>query len=147
MSGWAVMSAILLQRGAEPLNAVSLILWSSPTALCTLILFFCSLELPHLINHVREPERPVPPVGDMVIYIAGGSLIATLYDVLHNQFIKLTSSVNMAIMGNAKLALLILLSMLTLERPPTATRIIGVTLAFSGVLWYSVFKACETEPP
>merc|ERR1711998_323655 len=83
----------------------------------------------------------------MVLYLGIAAALASVYDIVHNQFIKLTSSVNMAIMGNAKLALLILLSMLTLERPPTTTRIIGVTVAFSGVLWYSVFKACETEPP
>ena len=43
------------------------------------------------------------------------ALLASLYDIVHNQFVKLTSSMNMAIMGNAKLALLIVLSTLTLE--------------------------------
>ena len=73
---------------------------------------------------------------------------ACAYDVLHNQFVKITSSVNVSIMGNAKLALLIALSMGTLERPPTPLRIVGVTLSFAATVWYAVYQArAAADPP
>jgi len=139
-SAWVVAAAILTQRGNEPFGAVNLILVSSPMTIITLLVFFCSLELPHLINREEEPDRPVPPLSQMILYVTAGGLLSCLYDVLHNQFVKLTSSVNVSIMGNAKLALLITLSMITLERPPTGMRVVGVSVAFAAVLWYSAYS-------
>ena len=72
-------------------------------------------------------------------------LAQKLYDIVHNQFVKLTSSMNMAIMGNTKLALLIVLSTLTLETdaPITPLRVVGIGVAFVGVVWYTWFKLDE----
>ena len=82
-----------------------------------------------------------------MLYLAIAASIAATYDIVHNQFVKLTSSMNMAIMGNTKLALLVILSMLTLEATPTPTRIAGVCTAFAGVVWYSTFKLLEPKKP
>ena len=147
-ASWVVAVAILTQRGSAPFGAVNLILVSSPMTIVTLGIFFVTLELPHLLNPETDPNRPVPPLSVMLALTGIGSLIACAYDVLHNQFVKITSSVNVSIMGNAKLALLIALSMGTLERPPTPLRIVGVTLSFAATVWYAVYQArAAADPP
>ena len=107
--------------------------------------------------------------------LAIGGLLASAYDVAHNQFLKLTSSVTVAVMGNLKvshrraaispmrctsklisgtptrrgrltlqLVLLILLSMLFLERRTQLKSIIGVLIGLGGVYWYS-WQKLETS--
>jgi hypothetical protein len=38
----------------------------------------------------------------IVIYLAIAALMGSLYDIVHNHFVKLTSSLTMSIMGNLK---------------------------------------------
>ena len=146
-AAWTVSSAVLMQMGEKPLDAVSLIFVSGPTCIATLLCFFFALELPRLINFASDPEHPVPSVGEMMLYLGAAAALASVYDIVHNQFVKLTSSVNMAFMGNTKLVLLIGLSMATMERTPTPLRIAGVSVAVLGVVWYSIFKLGWLEPP
>ena len=122
-AAWTVLSAILMQAGEKPLDAVSLLFVSGPTCIFTLLCFFAAIDLPRLLDSGGARSRSPPPRAPcaparprlIVSLIAVAALLASLYDIVHNQFVKLTSSMNMAIMGNAKLALLIVLSTLTLE--------------------------------
>ena len=99
---WTVTAAILMQSGAKPLDAVSLLFVSGPTCILTLVVFFCALELPRLVSFNPDPEHPVPPPEMMLLFLGAAATMASFYDIVHNQFIKLTSSMNMAIMGNTK---------------------------------------------
>ena len=99
---WTVTSAILMQTGAEPLDSVSLLFVAGPTCMVTLGIFFCVQDLPRLANFQPDPEHPVPPVHMMVLYLGGAAAMASAYDIVHNEFVKITSSLNMAIMGNSK---------------------------------------------
>jgi len=145
-AAWTVFSAVLMQSGAKPLDAVSLLFVSGPTCILTLAIFFVFLELP-MLRDFDAAENEVPPLQLMLLFLSGSAGIASLYDIVHNHFVKITSSMNMAIMGNAKLALLIVLSMATLERSPTLMRLTGVGVAVFAVVWYSVFKLWEAAPP
>ena len=60
----------------------------------------------------------LPPVERLSM----GGLLGFSYDLIHNQFLKLTSAVTMSVVGNAKLVVLIAISMATLERTPTVTK-------------------------
>lgn len=139
-AAWTVSSAVLLQSGAKPLDAVSLLFVSGPTCIATLLTFFFFLEMPRLAGFTPSPDHPIPAPHMIVLYLGIAAFTASVYDIVHNHFVKLTSSMNMAIMGNSKLALLIVLSMVTLEREPTILRVVGVIVSFLGVVWYSVFK-------
>jgi len=155
---WTVLSAVIMQSGEKPLDAVSLVFVSGPTCIITLLVFFFSCSLPDEGGNSTRPvgsefyritnfapRAPVPPPQMMVFYLGVAAVLASCYDIVHNHFVKLTSSMNMAIMGNSKLALLIVLSMATLESAPTVTRILGVLVAFAGVVWYSWFKLAEQQ--
>ena len=75
----------------------------------------------------------------------GGGLLGFSYDLIHNQFLKMTSAVTMAIMGNTKLVVLIAISMLTLEKPPNIMAILGVLVALGGVFWYTIHRHHEAQ--
>jgi len=141
---WTVSSAVLMQMGEKPLDAVSLLFVSGPTCMLTLFIFFAFRELPL----ISDPDsfHDVPPAYMMCIYLGVAASLASCYDFVHNHFVKLTSSVNMAIMGNTKLAVLIGLSMATMESPPTVLRVLGVVVAFLGVIWYAWFSL-QPKPP
>lgn len=142
-AAWTVLSAVLMQKGEKPLDAVSLVVVSGPSCLATLLVFFLCIDLPRMMSDGLD--KSVPPVWLMCLFLGGSAGLGTVYDVVHNQFIKLTSSMNMAVMGNTKLVVLVLLSMFTLEGTPTALRILGVLIAMSGIIWYAVFNVQEKQ--
>jgi drug/metabolite transporter (DMT)-like permease len=88
-------------------------------------------------------HKTAPHLG--ILYMVVGGLLGFGYDVIHNQFLKLTSALTMSIMGNTKLVLLIGLSMLILERPPGLSTVLGIVVALGGVFWYSYHKYDEVR--
>ena len=234
-AAWTVVSALLLQRGAERLDSVSLVFVSSPTCIATLALLAALFEsaslgaylngdggdgggggaggggsgggpavtagggsgsstaaevltvgggggsgsglgsviddgeghaalLPHAVRMLAEVATGgaggggkrsssgvalAPPPGGAaahgLAYVLTGGLLGFSYDLIHNQFLRMTSSVTMSVMGNTKLVVLIALSMATLERPPSAGALLGVALALCGVLWYTIHRHLEAR--
>ena len=173
-AAWTVVSALLMQRGAEKLDSVSLIFVSSPTSILCLVVLSAILEsrglagyfrgdgvrvdgdehvdahhdggpgrwLEHSAAHAAESSSP-HNIG--LLYLLGGGLLGFSYDLIHNQFLKMTSAVTMAIMGNTKLVVLIAISMLTLEKPPNIMAILGVLVALGGVFWYTIHRHHEAQ--
>ena len=66
---------------------------------------------------------------------------------MHQQLIKVTSSVSMGIAGNSKLVLLIAISMALFEKPPTALSVLGILVGLAGCAWYSVYKLYGERRP
>jgi drug/metabolite transporter (DMT)-like permease len=142
-ASWTVLSAVLMQSGEKPLDAVSLVVVSGPACLITLLIFFLAIDVPRMLSDGLSSS--VPPAWLMLLYLGGSAGLGSAYDIVHNQFIKLTSSMNMAVMGNTKLVLLVLLSMFTLEGSPSALRIAGVLIALGGIVWYAVYNVQERQ--
>jgi len=143
-AAWTVVSGMLLQMGEEPLDSLSVLFCSSPTCIATTLIFALCLEARPLAEWMHDESRP--NVGAMfAIYILTGGLLGFSYDLIHQQFIKVTSSMSMGIAGNAKMVLLIAISIIFLEGEPTATSIVGIFVGLSGCFWYSAYKQWETH--
>jgi len=152
-AGWNVCAAMLLQSGEKKMSAVDLVFYSSPWAVFfTSIIFVSGPELRRLIDWSTDPSADRLGGGIFVTIIICGGLLGFSYDLIHNQFVKLTSSMTMAIMGNTKLIVLIVISMLTLEDKHALTgsfamNICGVVVGVVGCIWYSWSKLYEKKPP
>ena len=107
----------------------------------------------HDPTHTAADTRPALPAGVFVAMLLGGGLLGFGYDLVHNQFVKLTSSITMAVMGNAKLIVLIVISMIWFETITVdatfAVNLFGIVLGVSGCIWYSWHKLSEarSSPP
>lgn len=53
------------------------------------------------LYYMTSPGAPVV-LCQIVLYLGIAAFTASVYDIVHNHFVKLTSSMNMAIMGNSK---------------------------------------------
>jgi drug/metabolite transporter (DMT)-like permease len=143
-AAWTVVSGMLLQMGEEPLDSLSVLFCSSPTCILTTLVFAMALELPHIKEWFADESRP--NVGAMfALYILVGGLLGFTYDLVHQQFIKVTSSMSMGIAGNAKMVLLIAISMIFLEHPPTPTSVVGIVIGLIGCFWYTAYKQWEAQ--
>ena len=90
----ALTSAPVMRVNAS--NSGMVIFVSGPTCIIVLLIFFLSIELPKFYDY---DNTVLPPAGTMVLYIGAATLMASAYDIVHNQFVKLTSAMNMAIMA------------------------------------------------
>mgnify|MGYP004286340037 CR=1 FL=1 len=78
-----------------------------------------------------EHEGRIYIGGIFALYILTGGMLGFCYDLIHQQFIKVTSSMSMGIAGNAKMVLLIIISMVseTLESVVSQWSISSLKLA------------------
>ena len=144
-AGWGVLSAMLLQGGGpdDRLDAVTLVFYSSPySVLVLLVIFFIKGEFSALVTELESDSSESMNGVTILLIILGGGLLGFSYDLIHNQFVRMTSSMTMAVMGNSKLVLLIVLSMVWLDPPAhvdwlTAVNILGVVIGIAGCIWYS----------
>jgi len=152
-AGWTVLSAMLLQMGADKMDAVSLVFYSSPySILCLFTIFLAKGELGDLRYWIDNPEARQSEAYVGLLIVLGGGLLGFGYDLIHNQFVKLTSSMTMAVMGNTKLVILIVLSLVWLEccKPIDwlfAVKMAGVVIGVAGCIWYSCSRLKEQKKP
>ena len=141
-AAWTVVSGMLLQMGEEPLDSLTVLFCSSPTCIATTLIFALCLEARPLNEWMHDDSRP--NVGAVfALYILTGGILGFSYDLIHQQFIKVTSSMSMGIAGNAKMVLLIAISIIFLEGEPTATSIVGILVGLAGCFWYTAYKQWE----
>ena len=83
-----------MQKGARPLDAVGLTFVSSPTCIATTMAFhFANGEFVKLGQWLKH-ERAYGP-GAMAGFLLIGGLLGFSYDLVHNQYVKMTSAVTM----------------------------------------------------
>ena len=65
------------------------------------------------------------------------ALLGVCHGAIVRQVLKMTSAVTMSVAGNAKLVVLIGISMAMFERAPTVFTIVGLVIGLSECGWYS----------
>jgi len=150
-AAWTVVSGMLLQMGEEPLDSVSILFCSSPTCVLTTLVFALALELNPLMQWFGDESRGQVGLTFFLYLLAGGAL-GFCYDLIHQQFIKVTSSMSMGIAGNGKMVLIIAMSMAFFEKPPTTLGVVGIFVGLAGCFWYTAhklgyMKSCDPSPP
>jgi len=151
-AAWNVCSAMLLQLGGDKMSAVDLVFYSSPWSVLFTAALFCVAELPRMVDSSEHAVSNRMGGGLFFIILLCAGLLGFSYDLIHNQFIKLTSSMTMAIMGNTKLILLIIISLLFLEDKKEAdaklaVNICGIVIGVCGCIWYSYSRLTENKKP
>ena len=101
--------------GGEKLDALRLTFYTSPVTLGLLAPVSLSMEWDRLIERLGLPTPP----GEEETFVTGGGLMtlvfmgccnAVLYNWVHNKVIAVTSATTTTVLGNVKVAMLVLFS-------------------------------------
>lgn len=129
---WSVTSAVLMNSPESGLNSINLTwygsFFSGPILLC---LWFFSPEREPTIRFLQERPK------DAAAIIVVGSLAAFAYNIVHFALIKVSSALTSTVMGNVKIVLLIILSIILFERSVLLLNVVGFVVFFLGCSCYS----------
>lgn len=143
VAAWTILSALLLGPGdITGLNSINLSFYGSVPAMFVLLILWSQLEE---YNKVIAYMSETP--GQGCIYIAIGSCLAFVYNIFHFLLIKYTSTLTSTIAGNMKIILVILISIVFLEKGISTTNAFGMCIFIIGCGAYSyVSKLKPAEP-
>lgn len=137
VAAWTITSAKLLDPDSG-LDSKNLLFYGSiPSLFLLLGLWSLTDEFYPTIAFLQE--NPV----ESAIYISIGGGMAFVYNIFHFLLIKYTSTVTSTVAGNMKIILVILLSVMFLEKPLSPTNWMGIGIFLIGVFSYAymAFKA------
>lgn len=132
----SVLQGILLSSDGEKLNSMNLLLYMAPIAVLVLLPATLIMEpnvLGITIALARQDSR-------IVIFILISSAIAYCVNLTNFLVTKHTSALTMQVLGNAKGAVAVVVSILLFRNPVSVTGMIGYTLTVFGVVLYSEAK-------
>lgn len=121
---------------AGRVNAVQLAFFTSPVTCAFLTPPFVAMELGGFLRYVAQDPRAAAGI------LVGGSVLAGLYNVVHNDLVSITDPVTTCVLGQVKIVALMLLSALFLDEGRDFTRRMsaGCACAILGFSLYSWAK-------
>eukprot|EP01018_Ginkgo_biloba_P035480 Gb_40123 [translate_table: standard] len=131
-----VLQGLLLSSEGEKLNSMNLLLYMAPIAVVLLLPATLLLEpnvLGLTIALARQDMR-------IVYYLFFNSALAYFVNLTNFLVTKHTSALTLQVLGNAKGAVAVVVSILLFRNPVSVTGMLGYTLTVFGVILYSEAK-------
>ncbi|CAK9135717.1 unnamed protein product [Ilex paraguariensis] len=132
----SVLQGILLSSEGEKLNSMNLLLYMAPIAVVLLLpatLFMEENVVGITLALARKDIR-------IVWYLLFNSALAYFVNLTNFLVTKHTSALTLQVLGNAKGAVAVVVSILIFRNPVSVTGMLGYTLTVIGVLLYSEAK-------
>ncbi|GLJ47552.1 hypothetical protein SUGI_1004280 [Cryptomeria japonica] len=131
-----VLQGILLSSEGEKLNSMNLLLYMAPIAVVVLLPAVMILE-PNVLGITVALARQDMRI---VYYLLFNSGLAYFVNLTNFLVTKHTSALTLQVLGNAKGAVAVVVSILLFRNPVSVTGMLGYTLTVCGVILYSEAK-------
>lgn len=132
----SVLQGILLSSEGEKLNSMNLLLYMAPIAVLVLLPATLIIE-PNVLGITVALARKDSKI---VIYLLINSAVAYCVNLTNFLVTKHTSALTLQVLGNAKGAVAVVVSILLFRNPVSITGMLGYTLTVFGVILYSEVK-------
>ncbi|KAG1339146.1 UDP-URONIC ACID TRANSPORTER 1 [Cocos nucifera] len=132
----SVLQGILLSSEGEKLNSMNLLLYMAPIAVVFLLpatIFMEENVVGILLALARKDFR-------IIWYLLFNSALAYFVNLTNFLVTKHTSALTLQVLGNAKGAVAVVVSILIFRNPVSVTGMLGYTLTVFGVILYSESK-------
>ncbi|XP_020086916.1 probable sugar phosphate/phosphate translocator At3g11320 [Ananas comosus] len=131
-----VLQGILLSSEGEKLNSMNLLLYMAPIAVLLLLpatIFMEENVVGITVALAREDFK-------IILYLLFNSCLAYFVNLTNFLVTKHTSALTLQVLGNAKGAVAVVVSILIFRNPVSVTGMLGYTLTVIGVVLYSEAK-------
>ncbi|RRT49399.1 hypothetical protein BHE74_00050857 [Ensete ventricosum] len=132
----SVLQGILLSSEGEKLNSMNLLLYMAPIAVVLLLPATLIMEE----NVVGITMALAREDFKIVWYLLFNSTLAYFVNLTNFLVTKHTSALTLQVLGNAKGAVAVVVSILIFKNPVTVTGMLGYTVTVIGVILYSEAK-------
>ncbi|KAL8260619.1 hypothetical protein R6Q59_028572 [Mikania micrantha] len=132
----SVLQGILLSSEGEKLNSMNLLLYMAPVAVVILLPATLLLEDNVVGIAIALARKDV----NVVWYLLFNSALAYLVNLTNFLVTKHTSALTLQVLGNAKGAVAVVISILIFKNPVSVTGMLGYLLTVLGVILYSEAK-------
>eukprot|EP00250_Pteridium_aquilinum_P006551 c16439_g1_i1 orf=323-1321(-) len=132
----SVLQGILLTSEGEKLNSMNLLLYMAPIAVVVLLPATLLMEpnvLGIAVALARQDSR-------IVLYLVVNSAMAYFVNLTNFLVTKHTSALTLQVLGNAKGAVAVVVSILLFRNPVSVTGMLGYSLTVFGVILYGEVK-------
>ncbi|KAL8154092.1 hypothetical protein V2J09_011852 [Rumex salicifolius] len=131
-----VLQGILLSSEGEKLNSMNLLLYMAPIAVVCLVPAALIMEKDVVGITVSLARRDIK----IVWYLLFNSSLAYFVNLTNFLVTKHTSALTLQVLGNAKGAVAVVISILIFKNPVSVTGMLGYSLTVFGVILYSEAK-------
>ncbi|KAK1426974.1 hypothetical protein QVD17_15656 [Tagetes erecta] len=132
----SVLQGILLSSEGEKLNSMNLLLYMAPVAVVILLPATLLMEDNVVGITVALARKDV----NIIWYLLFNSALAYLVNLTNFLVTKHTSALTLQVLGNAKGAVAVVISIMIFKNPVSVTGILGYLLTVVGVILYSEAK-------
>ncbi|EPS66893.1 plastidic phosphate translocator-like protein2, partial [Genlisea aurea] len=132
----SVVQGILLSEEGEKLNSMNLLLYMAPTAVVLLVPATVVME----DNAVGIALALARKDSGIIWLLLFNSALAFFVNLTNFLVTKQTSALTLQVLGNAKGAVAVVVSILIFRNPVTVTGIFGYSITVTGVVLYSEAK-------